>query len=149
MQSALIERFWSKVKKTDACWLWQRQLNNKGYGCFSVHGRLCYAHRFSWSLANGPIPQGMKVLHRCDTPACVNPDHLWIGTQRDNMQDCKQKGRVSKTRGIAHSRARLTEADVYAIRTDSRSLAAIGRTYGITRGAVNNIKRRRIWKHLP
>src|SRR5262245_50376469 len=94
------DRFWAKVNKTDGCWLWTAQVNNKGYGRFyyypktETHRRSwgIYAHRLSWMLANGEIPEGMNVLHRCDTPACVNPEHLFLGTQADNMHDCKIKG---------------------------------------------------------
>lgn len=85
--------FWKKVEKTETCWLWTAALNNSGYGAFAFEGSRWLAHRFSYFIHKGPIPTGMYVLHRCDSPRCVNPDHLWIGTQADNMRDCAEKGR--------------------------------------------------------
>jgi hypothetical protein len=80
--------------ETLKCWIWRGQGNNKGYGMKSVRGRLQLTHRLSYQWVNGPIPAGMKVLHRCDTPACFNPNHLFIGTQSDNMRDMMLKGRA-------------------------------------------------------
>lgn len=87
-----MERFWSKVRKTAYCWLWTASCRDTGYGQIRVNKRSVKAHRFSWELANGPIPLGLCVLHKCDTPACVRPDHLFIGTQQDNMKDMHNKG---------------------------------------------------------
>ena len=86
------ELFWSHVAKSDGCWLWTAGLN-RGYGAFAVHRKDIGAHRYSWMLENGPIPDGLFVLHRCDNPPCVRPDHLFIGTQLDNMLDKMSKGR--------------------------------------------------------
>jgi len=90
------ERFWGHVQKTETCWLWVAALNNKGYGKFLslAHGPGTYAHRFSWMLHYGPIPQGLCVLHKCDVPRCIRPDHLFLGTHKDNMRDMVAKGRV-------------------------------------------------------
>jgi hypothetical protein len=150
----LEQRFWSKVRKTETCWLWQRQLNNKGYGRFLFYSRSTgrtsrgmYAHRVSWILINGPIPEDVNVLHRCDTPACVNPAHLFLGTQADNMADCSDKGRFCRD-GCPPHRRKLTTHDVIAIREDGRTHAQISRAYGISRGYVNNIKQRRIRKRV-
>lgn len=93
----LEERFWPKVQKTDTCWLWTASLNDRGYGQFKVlpgqgHAPM-KAHRFSWELHFGPIPAGLVVCHRCDVPSCVNPAHLFIGTQGDNLRDMSAKGR--------------------------------------------------------
>lgn len=90
-------RFWAKVKKGEGCWLWTASLRNKGYGAFAyrLNRRVIQdrAHRFSWLLAFGPVPDGLFVLHRCDTPACVRPDHLFLGTNADNVRDMMAKGR--------------------------------------------------------
>lgn len=91
------QRFWSKVAKTDSCWLWKAGVN-KGYGqfAFSIHKHVPWmrqAHRVAWELSNGSIPAGLSVLHRCDVPLCVNPAHLFLGTHTDNMRDMVAKGR--------------------------------------------------------
>lgn len=85
----LSERFWPKVEKTDGCWLWTANTRPNGYGLFGSVG----AHRVAYELCVGPIPSGMYVCHRCDNPACVRPDHLFVGTQLDNMRDMVTKGR--------------------------------------------------------
>jgi len=87
-------RFWSKVDKTGDCWLWTAAQNRHGYGDFYVSRTFhTMAHRFSWALHYGPIPEGLFVCHRCDTPLCVRPDHLFVGTTQDNMADMMRKGR--------------------------------------------------------
>lgn len=147
----LADRFWSKVKKTDTCWLWQAQLNNKGYGRFFFYSKVggrtsCgeYAHRVSWLMTHGDIPDGLRVLHVCDVPNCVRPDHLFLGTQEDNMRDCSRKGRVCFTCPTA----KVSPDDVRAIRADPRKHHIIGADYGLKRGAVLNIKHRKTWADI-
>lgn len=98
------ERFMSKVVKTDSCWLWNAGKNYKDYGNFSVtienKTKTYRAHRFIYEYINGPIAEGMLVCHSCDTPRCVNPDHLWLGSVSDNAMDCvnkKRHGMAKKT----------------------------------------------------
>lgn len=94
MRGSRSERFWSKVNKTESCWLWTGTRNSKGYGRFRDNDRMIVAHRIAWDLAGrGPIPAGMQLCHVCDVRACVNPEHLFLGTQSDNMRDCVKKGR--------------------------------------------------------
>ena len=87
------KRFWSRIQKTDGCWNWTGALNTHGYGHMRVNSRQTPMHRLSWEKANGPIPDGLSVLHKCDNRRCVRPDHLFLGTQADNMQDKIAKGR--------------------------------------------------------
>jgi hypothetical protein len=125
--ATLEERFWSKVRKTDQCWLWTAGKHVFGYGRIRVlhDGKwsMVEAHRVAWEIANGRVPEGLWVLHSCDTPACVRPDHLFLGSQTDNMRDAVMKGRhslgspgVSRNRGTANPSARLSYEKAREIR---------------------------------
>lgn len=99
----MTERFWARVKKSDGCWEWTGGVDTPGYGMLRIPGprtshKKVRASRYSWELHNGPIPEGMCILHKCDNPACVNPDHLWIGTQSENMLDMHSKKRQLMSR---------------------------------------------------
>ena len=149
------ERFWRRVKKTDGCWEWQGSRHPNGHGYFSAgRASVGYAHRAAWEFVHGPIPFGLFVCHHCDNPPCVRPDHLFLGTQNDNVQDAVSKGRMS--RGESHHAAKLTEAAVREIRvaevgwTQSRqSLArALAPRYGVTSFAVKAVLQRNRWRHI-
>lgn len=161
------DRFWEKVKKTDYCWNWTGSKRNKGYGAFgyTVNGRTIQgrAHRYSYELHIGDIPQGLFVLHRCDNPACVNPDHLFLGTNEDNIKDMLSKGRhVSGgthcggdggwTRGADHHGAKLTPDQVYELRRlhaeGGWSYSQLGKRFGVNGSAAYKIVKRLLWKHL-
>jgi hypothetical protein len=97
MPVALADRFWDRVLIGDGCWEWQGATSGKGYGRVSVGGRKLSAHRVAWTLWNGPITSGLFILHHCDNPPCVRPDHLFEGTHLVNMRDARSKGRLRIT----------------------------------------------------
>lgn len=150
------ERFWGKVEKSDGCWEWQKCKTFFGYGLFRVDGKNVRAHRFSWGSINGAIPDGMCVLHHCDNPSCVNPDHLFIGTKKDNAQDRLSKGRPGSPgpaiplMGELHQNTNLTNKDVMEIRRLCQTMTqrAIAKIYNITFQSVNLIVNRKRWSHL-
>ncbi len=96
-RKTLEEYFWARVKKTATCWLWTGRTMHFGYGVIQLYQRAPHisSHRASWMIHHGSIPNGLWVLHKCDVPACVNPDHLFLGTHADNMKDAQRKGRLS------------------------------------------------------
>ncbi len=139
-------RFWAKVDKScqGGCWLWTASIKPNGYGQFGMRSKTpAYAHRISYELHNGQIPSGLCVLHRCDNPPCVNPAHLFLGTQADNIADM-----ISKGRNV--DRRRLSEDQVKSIRSLAGSMthAKIAVLFGIGRSNVGMIINRKIWAHL-
>jgi len=136
-------RFWAKVKKTPTCWLWQRALDEWGYGRFGGGS----AHRVAWRFAYGPVPKGLQVLHRCDNPPCVRPDHLFLGSQADNMADMVVKGRA--LRGERNPNAKLTWEAVRAIRAQHAagvSKHSLSRQFGVDRTVITSIVDGLTWK---
>lgn len=144
-------RFWAKVNKDtpNGCWVWTGGTTPDGYGNFRVNGVYHRAHRFSYAVHIGPIPDGMYVCHTCDNPACVNPAHLWLGTNDDNMADMARKGRAQTRTGEESHWAKLTEDDVRAIRADrTSSQREIAARYGVHRSLISMIRSRKRWAWL-
>ena len=157
MRPSLRERFWGKVRvaQGEGCWEWTGwRLQRSGYGMMWPGIR---AHRLAYELMNGRIPSGMSVLHRCDNPPCVRPDHLFLGTQADNMRDMIRKGRRSRDChakvGTPSKARRLSAAQVVSARklyaSGKTSLSRIAKSLGITPGGAQGIIRGRIYKDLP
>ena len=146
------ERFWEKVEKTEnGCWEWTAGKFNAGYGQFAVNGKHQLAHRFSYELTYGEIPDGLFVCHRCDNPPCVNPEHLFLGTHADNMADRNEKGRVSK--GEEHYYSKLTEENVLEIRQRVASgkwgiKSKLAKEFGVSNPQISDIVNRKKWKHV-
>jgi len=144
----LEERFWNRVKIGDpnSCWEWQGRTIKDGYGAFHFQGKRVIASRFAWILTYGEIPQGMYVLHKCDNPSCVNPRHLFLGTQKENMQDALRKGMKS---GPHNGRTKLTWPQVDAIRLllqSGWSAYRLARFFGVDYKTVWQIREGKTWR---
>lgn len=144
------ERFWNKVEiqGPDDCWLWRAGLTGQGYGGFHLGGSTVMAHRVSYELTYGPVPEGLVIRHReCDNPPCVNPRHLMPGTHRQNKAD--STGKMRHLFGERHHKTPLSETDVRAIRTDHLRGARpvdLAKTYGISNVAIINILKGQSWR---
>ena len=176
-RTPIAERFWPKVLKTETCWLWQGAHMTHGYGVLNAGGTNNIrrsTHRVSWELHNGPIPDGLAVLHKCDNPPCVNPDHLFLGTQADNLRDMSSKGRnVSQAhperlargdrngsrrhpeklaRGEHNPAAKLTAESVSEIRRryalGGVSQQELANAFGVSQPMIGNIVRGHSWRHV-
>lgn len=145
-----IERFQSRIKKTDGCWEWQGNKDSCGYGVIKFHQRALKTHRVAYELATGNSPVGMCVLHTCDNPACVNPEHLYLGTPSDNAKDRSMRGRSGDIRGEKNGRAKLNETQVKKIRElfkeGNISKMKLGRMFGVTDVQIGLIVRNKEWK---
>ena len=170
------ERFWSRVNRNGpvpthqpdlgACWLWTGGLSRAGYGVLWVDGRQVLAHRYSHELAAGHVPPGCFVCHRCDTPACVRPDHLFVGTAAENSADMARKGRATSPSGERHrsvthpetvlrgeqkSQAKLSDAAVAEIRrawTAGEAQRSLARRFGVDQSQVSRVARGLVWRHV-
>lgn len=147
------ERLWGQVDRSCAhgCWLWTG-VTTAGYGRLTLRGnKKILAHRLSYELRYGPIPNELWVLHRCDVRRCVRPEHLFLGTHQDNVTDMVRKGRHAKHVGSRHPRARLTEGFVVLIREARRrgaSYSALARQYGVSKSTIASAARGKNWRHV-
>lgn len=166
--------FWKHVNKrnADECWIWTGRLTDCGYGRVGYHRKQWKAHRLAWALTYGSIENGMGVLHKCDNPPCCNPNHLFIGTQIDNMADSARKGRHPRNathylpsgdrhhsrlhpevmaRGEHNGSAVLTEEKVRQIRQRrerGETMSSLARAFGVAKGNIIFIVHRQTWKHV-
>jgi hypothetical protein len=146
-----LQRFeWSYMPEPNTgCWLWLKSISEFGYGWFYYPPRnMVAAHIVAWELLRGPR-NGLHVLHNCDNPTCVNPEHLRLGTLQDNMNDREARHRRPPPKGTINGRAKLTDAQVLAIRADPRWPRFIARDYKTPTSTIKKIKYRHTWKHLP
>ena len=148
------ERLWHRVEKTPTCWLWLDRPNADGYGAIRItHEGRCRSmqiHRVFYTLEFGLFPDDQVIRHRCDTPACIRPDHLIAGNHADNVRDRVERGRCA--RGERNGRAKLSAEDVLAIRARllrGESCSSVAREFGLDRKTISALRARKTWRHLP
>lgn len=173
-----VARFWTKVHKSDGCWEWLGNISTRGYGFFCPrHGQKVYAHRYSYELAHGPLTAGMLACHTCDNRRCVRPDHLFAGTQKDNIQDAVRKRRMAhgdlhyarrrsllriatdpgaqtpvypQARGDAHGHSKLSATEVLQIRALASTMTQreLSVLFRVSQTAIQAILSRKYWTHI-
>ncbi len=142
------KRFWQYVTNTEGCWLWRGMIHHTGYG-YLYNGTISEgAHRIAFQLFRGPIPTGLFVCHTCDVRACVNPDHLWLGTNEENIRDRDLKGRTALHQGTENGKAKFTDQQIQAIRQDQRRAEDVAADYGVNYTTIHRIRRRVSWAHI-
>ncbi len=147
-------RFWSRVKVgcSNDCWRWHGTYRNKGaYGQMCVNGYYVGAHVVAFALACADVPAGMCVLHKCDNPPCCNPKHLFLGTMKENTQDCKIKGRLADRSGSKNGHSKLSEDQVRQIRKssfDGEIYEELAERFGVATVTIAKICQRKLWKNI-
>ena len=145
------EKFLRRVRKTDSCWNWDNP-GKRGYGYVYVCGKMLRAPRVAYILWVGEIPEGLNILHSCDNPACVNPEHLRVGGQSENIRESFEKGRHTLVKGERNGKSKLTDAAVLNIRklydVDGLSLRKIGTLFGVGHTTICNVVRGKTWMHV-
>jgi hypothetical protein len=146
--------FWGRMspEPNTGCWLWTGTVLHYGHGVIQIRKKAWQAHRLAWTLARGPIPEGAFVCHRCNVPACCNPDHLYIGDAQTNQRDVDESGHRAK--GERQGLSKLTEDDVRSIRaeyrrySDTHGAPALAKKYGVTRTPILHIINGKTWSHV-
>lgn len=136
-----------RIDNRTNCHIWLGSKSRDGYGVFTFRKER-RAHRAAWVIKNGPIPKGLFVLHHCDVPLCVNPKHLWIGTQQDNMNDMMRKGRENPCRGRENAGAKLTHAAVRAIRKSGAPHKDLAEKYKVSTSTISRVQLGNGWVHV-
>lgn len=162
-RSTFVARFWSNITKTaSGCWIWRGTITGRGYGSVKYGVKTHSTHRMAYSLINGTIPDGMQVCHKCDIPACINPEHLFLGTASDNQQDSVRKGRKPSiigeknpmygVQGEAHPSHKLTADEVREMRllyaTGEFTQKELAKRFRTTQINVSVITLRKTWNHI-
>lgn len=139
------------VERSSGCWLFKGTTNQDGYGQLIWQRKISGAHRLMWLEVNGPIPQGLCVLHKCDTPACCRPDHLFLGTQASNVKDMdrKKRRRNRVAKGERNNAAKLTSSDVKFVRESDLTGRELARRLGVSPAMISLIRTRKNWSHIP
>ncbi len=142
------QRFEAKysIDSLSNCWLWHGAITDNGYATFTHDRKTIHAHRFSFLIHRGDIPAGKHVCHSCDIRNCVNPDHLWIGTRFQNMQDAVLKGRIAYGERAGHSK--LNTDLVRRIRRSSECHRVLSEKFGVATSVISNVKNRKTWRHI-
>lgn len=143
-------RLINRIKKENECWIWCGYISNHGYGVSSYRSKSILVHRLSWILFKGLMSSDLDVCHHCDNPKCINPDHLFLGTAKDNIIDCFNKKRKSH-KGEKHPNSKISENDVikiFELRKIGWTHQKLADMFKITQGTISNILHRRLWKHV-
>jgi len=152
--STKLERFEARIERVpfSGCWVWMGYAKPPwGYGVTALNNASIFAHRLAWILFVGEIPEGLLVCHHCDVPCCVNPKHLFLGTNDDNMKDMARKGRSRRPTGEINPRCRLTESqalEILRLSATGETIASLSRMFGVNSGTIHHLVKRKNWKHL-